>query len=56
MPIEASSCEKMLAALRQANPPVVARAHEGHVVFDVRTIPDEDFPAIAAAVQAARSA
>ena len=52
--VEAASCETMLAALRRGHPPVVARAHDRQVVFDVRTISDDDFPAVAAAVQAAR--
>jgi L-seryl-tRNA(Ser) seleniumtransferase len=53
--VEAASCEAMLERLRAGRPPVIARAHEGHVVFDVRTIADDEFAAVADAVVAARA-
>jgi L-seryl-tRNA(Ser) seleniumtransferase len=36
--------------LRLADPPVVARIHDGRVVLDPRTIQDAEFPAVAAAL------
>lgn len=53
--IEVSSCEAFLAALRQHQPPVIARALENRVVFDVRTIGDQEFEIVAEAVSASRS-
>lgn len=44
------SCDGFLAALRRHDPPVIARAHEGKVVLDVRTIADEEFDLVAHAV------
>jgi L-seryl-tRNA(Ser) seleniumtransferase len=49
-----ASCEDFLAALRRHEPPVIARASEGRVVLDVRTIADAEFPAVAEAVRNAR--
>jgi len=53
--IEAESCEALLERLRLHRPPVIARAHEARVAFDVRTIADDEFPALAEAVAAARA-
>ena len=50
----AESCEAMLDGLRAHTPPIIARAKDGRVIFDVRTMYDEDFPAVADAVRAAR--
>jgi L-seryl-tRNA(Ser) seleniumtransferase len=43
-------------ALRQANPPVIGRIHEGHVLLDPRTLCDEDLEATAAASRTALEA
>jgi L-seryl-tRNA(Ser) seleniumtransferase len=48
------SCEALLEVLRAHTPPIIARAKNGKVVFDVRTLDDEDFPTLAAAVRAFR--
>jgi L-seryl-tRNA(Ser) seleniumtransferase len=53
--IETPSVDGMLEKLRSGTPPVIARAKEGKVVLDVRTISDAEFPSVAAAVNAARS-
>ena len=53
--LEADSPQAMLAALRRQDPPVIARAGGGNVLFDVRTVRDEEFPEIASAVGAARA-
>ena len=47
------SCDTFLAALRRHEPPVIARAHEGKVVLDVRTIADDEFDLVADAVKQA---
>jgi len=52
--LDVGSCEAFLEALRRHDPPVIARAHEGKVVLDVRTIADEEFEVVAEAVRAAR--
>ena len=52
--LDIGSCEAFLEALRRHDPPVIARAHEGKVVLDVRTIADEEFEVVAEAVRAAR--
>jgi L-seryl-tRNA(Ser) seleniumtransferase len=52
--VASPSVDRMLEALRGRNPPIIARAKDGMVVLDVRTLSDEDFPAVAAAVRAAR--
>ena len=44
----------LLEALRSHAPPIIARIEKDRVVFDVRTLADQDFSEIAAAVQAAR--
>ena len=49
--LDAGSCDGFLAALRRHDPPVIARAHEGKVVLDVRTIADDEFDIIAEAVR-----
>jgi hypothetical protein len=40
----------MLAALRRHEPPVIARAAEGAVLFDPRTLADDEPAIVAAAV------
>ena len=52
--VSAPSCEALLEALRSHAPPIIARIEKDRVVFDVRTLADQDFSEIAAAVQAAR--
>jgi L-seryl-tRNA(Ser) seleniumtransferase len=52
--LAAPSCDALLAALRAHDPPVIARASEGRVVLDVRTIADEEFADVADAVAQAR--
>ncbi len=54
--LEAASSDAFLAALRRHQPPVIARATEGRVVLDVRTIGDKEFQAVADAVRHAREA
>jgi L-seryl-tRNA(Ser) seleniumtransferase len=51
--LAAPSCEALLGRLRAHDPPVLARASEGRVVLDVRTLADDEFAAVAAAVRAA---
>ncbi|MBI4420286.1 MAG: L-seryl-tRNA(Sec) selenium transferase, partial [Gemmatimonadetes bacterium] len=53
--VRPDSCEAALEGLRRHSPPVIARAQDGRVVFDVRTIRDEEFPAVAEAVRAVRT-
>jgi L-seryl-tRNA(Ser) seleniumtransferase len=53
--LAADSPKTMLAALRRHDPPVIARVSDGCVLFDVRTVRDEEFPTINAAVGAARA-
>ena len=48
-----SSCEALLARLRAWDPPVLARASEGRVVLDVRTLADAEFAVVADAVRGA---
>ena len=48
--LPAPSCEGLLARLRAHDPPVLARASEGRVVLDVRTLADDEFPHVADAV------
>jgi L-seryl-tRNA(Ser) seleniumtransferase len=43
----------LAAALRRAEPPVIARIHEGQLLLDPRTLGDEEVPVVAAAVRAA---
>jgi L-seryl-tRNA(Ser) seleniumtransferase len=52
--LDVESCDALLAALRRHDPPVIARAHEGKVVLDVRTIADDEFDIIADAVRQAQ--
>jgi L-seryl-tRNA(Ser) seleniumtransferase len=47
------SCDDFLAGLRRHDPPVIARAHEGKVLLDVRTIADDEFDSVADAVRLA---
>ena len=47
--------QSMLADLRRHDPPIMARVADGCVLFDVRTVRDEEFQLIAAAVLAAHS-
>lgn len=54
--LEVASCEAFLAALRRHEPPVIARAAQGRVVLDVRTIRDAEFDEVARAVSEARAA
>ena len=42
------SVEELAAQLRTADPAVLARVHEGALVFDVRTLADEELPLVAA--------
>jgi L-seryl-tRNA(Ser) seleniumtransferase len=44
------SPDAFLAALRRHEPPVIARASEGAVLFDPRTLADDEPPIVAAAV------
>jgi L-seryl-tRNA(Ser) seleniumtransferase len=43
----------LIQALREADPPVIARIHEGTVLLDPRTLGDEEIEPAAAAVRAA---
>jgi len=49
--LPANSPDTALAKLRRHTPPVIARAADNAVLFDVRTIRDEEFAVIAAAVR-----
>jgi L-seryl-tRNA(Ser) seleniumtransferase len=51
--LEAASCDALLAALRAHDPPVIARASEGRVLLDVRTLADHEFDEVAEAVRKA---
>jgi L-seryl-tRNA(Ser) seleniumtransferase len=44
------SPQALAAALRQADPPVIARVHDGRVILDPRTLTDEEARQAAAAV------
>ena len=50
--LETDHCDDVLIALRTANPPVIARTVSDRVVLDVRTIRDDEFTAVVAAVDA----
>jgi L-seryl-tRNA(Ser) seleniumtransferase len=50
--IPSAAPDAVLAVLRQYDPPVVARAAADGVLFDVRTVQDDEFATIAAAVRA----
>jgi L-seryl-tRNA(Ser) seleniumtransferase len=52
--IETPSVDSMLEKLRAGSPPIIARAKDGKVVLDPRTLADEEFASIATAVNAAR--
>ena len=54
--LKPDSCDEFLAALRRHDPPVIARAAEGRVLLDVRTIADAEFRTVAHAVRNAREA
>jgi L-seryl-tRNA(Ser) seleniumtransferase len=43
----------VMQALRESEPPVIARIHDGRVLLDPRTLADEDLEAVAAAVRRA---
>jgi len=53
--ISSESPDTLLSELRQHDPPVIARVVDGDVVFDVRTISDEEFDIVESAVRTARS-
>jgi L-seryl-tRNA(Ser) seleniumtransferase len=48
-----ASCDECLARLRAYDPPVIARAQDDRIVFDVRTLTDDELKIVAAAVAAA---
>jgi L-seryl-tRNA(Ser) seleniumtransferase len=48
------SCDGFLAALRAHDPPIVALARDDRIVFDVRTVKDDEVTIVADAVSAAR--
>jgi L-seryl-tRNA(Ser) seleniumtransferase len=50
----AGDAERWAAALRGGEPAVVGRVHDGRLLLDLRTVPDDDVPALASAVVAAR--
>ncbi len=52
--LSVDACDPFLAALRRYEPPVIARAQDGRVLFDVRTIRDHEFGIVAQAVETAR--
>jgi L-seryl-tRNA(Ser) seleniumtransferase len=45
--------ERVAVRLRQGDPPVVARIAEGRLLLDLRTVPQGELPALAAALHAA---
>jgi len=47
--------EPLTRALRQADPPVIARIHDGRVLLDPRTLTDDDVEPLAGAVRSALS-
>ncbi len=51
--LEVASCDDFLERLRGYDPPVIARTQEGRVVFDVRTLSDDELKIVADAVAAA---
>jgi L-seryl-tRNA(Ser) seleniumtransferase len=53
---DTTSCDALLAALRRHHPPVIARASDGRVVLDVRTIADDEFEDVASAMRVAMGA
>ncbi len=52
--LEVDSCDAFLGRLRAHEPPVIARAQDDRVVFDVRTLADDEIPIVADAVARAR--
>ena len=48
--IASDDCDALIAALRRHTPPVIARVEEGQVVFDPRTIGDDELEIVAAAL------
>ncbi|NIM50244.1 MAG: L-seryl-tRNA(Sec) selenium transferase [Gemmatimonadales bacterium] len=52
--VAVESCEAFVGALRQHDPPVIARTSEDRVVFDVRTLGDDEVAVVAEAVRQAR--
>ncbi|HEX9580352.1 MAG TPA: L-seryl-tRNA(Sec) selenium transferase [Gemmatimonadales bacterium] len=52
--LETLSCDAFLATLRRHDPPVIARAGDGRVLLDVRTIEDVEFKEVASAARQAR--
>ncbi|HEX9632800.1 MAG TPA: L-seryl-tRNA(Sec) selenium transferase [Gemmatimonadales bacterium] len=48
--VPAKAPDSLRAALRDQDPPVIARSGEDGVLFDVRTMTDDEFPVVAAAV------
>jgi L-seryl-tRNA(Ser) seleniumtransferase len=50
--IEVPAVEDVLAALRNSEPPILARAADGAVVLDVRTLTEEEVPLVIRAVAA----
>jgi len=51
--LEVESCDTFLRALREHDPPVVARARDARVMLDVRTIGDDEFGIVVEAVRRA---
>jgi hypothetical protein len=51
--LEVESCDHFLQALRDHDPPVIARANDGLVVLDVRTVRDAEFGIVVDAVRRA---
>jgi L-seryl-tRNA(Ser) seleniumtransferase len=54
--VTVGSPDALLAALRQQEPPVIARAGDGLVLFDPRTLADDEVPLVSHAVDRARAA
>ena len=48
------NADRWAGALRAGEPPVVGRVQDGHMVIDLRTIPENDVSALVAALVAAR--
>jgi L-seryl-tRNA(Ser) seleniumtransferase len=53
--VNTDSPKEMLEKLRRNDPPVIARVADGNVLFDVRTVRDEEFEILSTAVGAARA-
>ncbi len=54
--VPCAACDALLARLREHEPPVIARAQDGRVVLDVRTLADDELDIVADAVRAGRAA